>query len=773
MTHSFVRIAFAILSLLLSAVAQNADTAAATATTQPATSTPLVAAQVPRLVKFTGAVQNPNQADAGSGVTARDSASVPTDVVGITFSLYSQQTGGVPLWSEVQNVHVDSAGHYTVKLGASKPDRLPVEVFTSAEAQWLGIRQEGQAEQPRIMLMSVPYALKAADAETFGGKPPSAYMSAPTSRAGSTGAGTTPATNGKQSPQPTVGGTGTANYIAMWTSASNLGSSALYEGSNHYLGIGTTAPNYPLNIDEDTLHPALYVLQSGATGTGVMGNASSRTGKNIGVWGTTRSTTGTGVFGQATSTTGENIGVSGTSASNEGTGVDGTATATTGTTWGVHGESASAEGNGVIGEATSTTGTASGVVGNSASPDGVGVSANASSETGNTYGVYGTAESPSGVGVGGTANAATGFAVGVYGVSGSTSGVGVVGKATSETGASAFGVKGVTDSDAGVGVYGVADTDTGNNIGVQGTAESPDSGAVAGYNTGTTGSAFGVVASTASMAGIGMYSVAVEPSVTTTDERPVGIWGTTNVSGGIGIGGTADDGYAVGGANYSSDHATARFQNQIDDESAPVFIAIGTATEKYCWVDVNGDMLCSGAIIGGEKVENGTRTVSLYAVEAAENWFEDAGSARLANGSAVVQLESTFAQTVDTGVEYHVFLTPKGDCKGLYVTNESADSFEVRELGGGTANIAFDYRIMARRKGYENVRLADRTERVARLLALNSKQVPQRKPPKLPGKVSATASLVPRPPLMRAINAVPNVQRPNPAVQKPPSKLHN
>src|ERR1019366_8679796 len=70
-----------------------------------------------------------------------------------------------------------------------------------------------------------------------------------------------------------------------------------------------------------------------------------------------------------------------------------------------------------------------------------------------------------------------------------------------------------------------------------------------------------------------------------------------------------------------------------------------------------------------------------------------------------------FAQTVNSGVEYHVFLTPKGDCKGLYVTNETTDGFEVRELGGGTANIAFDYRIVARRKGYETIRPADKTKR--------------------------------------------------------------
>jgi hypothetical protein len=57
--------------------------------------------------------------------------------------------------------------------------------------------------------------------------------------------------------------------------------------------------------------------------------------------------------------------------------------------------------------------------------------------------------------------------------------------------------------------------------------------------------------------------------------------------------------------------------------------------------------------------------VALYAVEAPENWFEDFGSGQLANGSATVALETTYAQTVNTHIEYHVFLTPKGDCDGL------------------------------------------------------------------------------------------------------------
>ena len=93
-------------------------------------------------------------------------------------------------------------------------------------------------------------------------------------------------------------------------------------------------------------------------------------------------------------------------------------------------------------------------------------------------------------------------------------------------------------------------------------------------------------------------------------------------------------------------------------------------------------------------------------MEASENWFEDFGSAKINGGKALVNIDPTFAETVNTGMEYHVFLTPKGNCKGLYVTNQTETSFEVRELNDGNADIAFSYRIVAKRKGFENQRLA-------------------------------------------------------------------
>jgi hypothetical protein len=131
-----------------------------------------------------------------------------------------------------------------------------------------------------------------------------------------------------------------------------------------------------------------------------------------------------------------------------------------------------------------------------------------------------------------------------------------------------------------------------------------------------------------------------------------------------------------------------------------------------CDVDTLGNLYCSGSKSAVVPVDNGARQVALYAVESPENCFEDYGGGTLVNGSAAVTLDSVFTQTVNTGIDYRVFVTPKGDCRGLYVSNETATSFEVHELGGGQANIAFDYRIIAKRKGYENVRLADKTEMI-------------------------------------------------------------
>src|SRR4029450_13473002 len=93
---------------------------------------------------------------------------------------------------------------------------------------------------------------------------------------------------------------------------------------------------------------------------------------------------------------------------------------------------------------------------------------------------------------------------------------------------------------------------------------------------------------------------------------------------------------------------------------------------------------------------DGTQRV-LYCMESPELWFEDFGAAKLKGGRAVLRLDADFVKVVKVA-DYHVFATPEADCRGLYVRRKSAKGFEVRELGGGKSNVAFFYRIVARRK---------------------------------------------------------------------------
>jgi len=95
-------------------------------------------------------------------------------LVSVIFALYEAQVGGVPLWVEIQVVHVNAEGRYVALLGSTT--ELNVTLFASGNARWLGIQPEGQPEQPRVRLLSVPYALKAVDADTVGGQPISAFV---------------------------------------------------------------------------------------------------------------------------------------------------------------------------------------------------------------------------------------------------------------------------------------------------------------------------------------------------------------------------------------------------------------------------------------------------------------------------------------------------------------------------------------------------------------------------------------------------------------------
>lgn len=51
----------------------------------------------------------------------------------LTFALYEEQQGGTALWSETQNVALDDQGRYTVLLGSTQPEGLPLDLFASGK----------------------------------------------------------------------------------------------------------------------------------------------------------------------------------------------------------------------------------------------------------------------------------------------------------------------------------------------------------------------------------------------------------------------------------------------------------------------------------------------------------------------------------------------------------------------------------------------------------------------------------------------------------------
>jgi hypothetical protein len=231
------------------------------------------------------------------------------------------------------------------------------------------------------------------------------------------------------------------------------------------------------------------------------------------------------------------------------------------------------------------------------------------------------------------------------------------------------------------------------------------------------------------------------------------VWADAATTGAPALVATADNGYAGLFYNNSSTYRTLYALNDTTTSStAFVFAANGSHLGGSCHIDVNGDLGCNGTVTDVVKVDNGARQVETYSVQSPENWFEGFGSARLSVGVARVDLDPAFAQTVNAGVEYHVFLTPNEDCKGLYASNKTATSFEVHELGGGTSSVAFDYRIVAKRAGYEAVRLKDVTEQMRQAAEQEAAMkhspvnethpvVPAATPPKIPAAESTPQKL--------------------------------
>jgi hypothetical protein len=178
-----------------------------------------------------------------------------------------------------------------------------------------------------------------------------------------------------------------------------------------------------------------------------------------------------------------------------------------------------------------------------------------------------------------------------------------------------------------------------------------------------------------------------------TVQGQVGSFGFSTVGGQSLFSVTGNGTQALQLQSFANPANNAFIEAQFDNNLNPVF-----------WTDALGDTTAIGAKNAAVPLKNG-KMVKVFSMESPEVWFEDFGSGRLMGGITTVQLDRKFAQTVNLAKRYHVFVTPKGDCKGLFVANETKNGFEVRELGGGQSSVDFDYRIVAHRNGYDAMRM--------------------------------------------------------------------
>ena len=177
--------------------------------------------------------------------------------------------------------------------------------------------------------------------------------------------------------------------------------------------------------------------------------------------------------------------------------------------------------------------------------------------------------------------------------------------------------------------------------------------------------------------GVGVYGIS--PYVATVGlaqgTSAIGVYGQTSGSSGYGVFGSAT---ATGG--------------------------IGVYGLGNPWAGVFG----GGVFINGPlTVVNGAKSAAvphpdgslrrLYCVESPESWFEDFGKGTLVDGKASITLDPDFVAIVKDS-DYHIFMTPNGDSKGLYVECQTPEGFQVSEQQGGTSNVGFSYRVVAKRK---------------------------------------------------------------------------
>lgn len=691
------------------------------------------------------------------------------DTVEAVFRIYAAPEGGEPLWSETQRVSVGPDGKYSILLGAASQNGLPAQVFAAGEGRWLGVSFERAPEAGRTPLVSVAYAMKAGDADTLGGLAPGQFVTqaqlASTARQMASDA----AQAAGPAPQISPTGAGTLNYLPLWTGAATLGNSALYQGGTAaapLVGLATTVPNATLDVGGTGRFRRSLYLNSGGAATATAGVSSpqlllyassflangARPIQQTFAWQAVPANNNTSspsanlnllysMMGAAPAPTGLSIYPSGVIQFAPNQNFPGALTGV-------------APGFGLTGGGVSN-GIASfnidaGLVPTMSSANKFSAVQNLNAGL-NATGPVGINGSLTATGIATFSSLAQGStaifkgpnAVGpAVSVAGGAEGLLASGSQNGITGASTATSIGDGTGSGVIGIGPVGLTGYGTQFGARVTSTGSRSTALYASSAGGIGmdvEGGGLGLNVASVGDQGEAINATSPGWHSIGVRSVSGFASTTGAKGIsylgpvqGVAMWADSGLSYETTSLGTsllvtadNNNGAMIANNSGGPSTLFAINYGSGPRGFavpvihtsgasgdCILNSNGDSICTGAHKSAVSVAGGTRQVEMYGVHAAENWFEDFGAAQLVHGVAVVKIDPAFAETVNGEAGYHVFLTPQGDCEGLYVTNKTAIGFEVHELRKGASSVSFDYRITARRAGHEVERMVDVTEQM-------------------------------------------------------------
>jgi hypothetical protein len=125
------------------------------------------------------------------------------------------------------------------------------------------------------------------------------------------------------------------------------------------------------------------------------------------------------------------------------------------------------------------------------------------------------------------------------------------------------------------------------------------------------------------------------------------------------------------------------------------------------------------------------RVIVYTAPEGDETATYTRGTARLVNGEVRVVLGETFKLVTNPDIGLTAHITPRGDCKGLYVASLTTSEMLVKELQGGTSDVAFDYLVYGLRIGFEESSVVQEKQRESYIPSMASHRERYNKYPEL------------------------------------------